>query len=134
MRQPNLVPIIILKVNSPSIAQDKAIISKFLGYEYTSTAMIGSYKGEQNPSYIIELKDKTLNEVLVFAGNMNQESILYLDNERRASLVFTASLSVFPDASAHVPLGMFKAVHKDIALKSDNWTLNPNTNQYYITQ
>ncbi len=127
MRQPNLVPIIILEVNSPSIAQDKAIISKFLGYEYTSTAMIGSYKGEQNPSYIIELTHKTQEDVTSFARANNQESILYLDNERRATLVFS-------DGLINVPLGMFKAVPKTIALESDNWTLNPNTNQYYITQ
>jgi len=128
MRQPNLVPIIILEVNSPSIAQDKAIISEFLGYEYTSTAMVGSYKGVQNPSYIIELTHKTIKDVLSFAIVNNQESILYLDNERRASLMFTDVENGLLD------IGTLKAVHKDIALESDNWTLNPNTNQYYITQ
>ena len=128
MRQPNLVPIVILEVNSPSIAQDKAIISEFLGYEYNRSEMIGSYKGVQNPSYIIELTDKTLGEVLAFATNNNQESILHLDNERRASLLFAVPVE------SDIQLGMFKAVPKSIALQSDNWTMNPTINQYYITQ
>lgn len=119
-------PIVILEVNSESIEQDKAIISEFLGKPYKRENMLGCYNGTESPSYIIEVtSENPLGAILEFAENNNQESILYLDNQRNAYLYYTDG--------GIVSLGRFISTNEIVAKSKDCWTYNPETKVYYIT-
>lgn len=124
MRNINLKPIVILALNQDTIKADKGLLSTFTGSEFTNSHMVGSYKGKEEPSYILDVIQYGLDNIIKLAKEHKQECILYLDNERSAYLYY--------DVNKFEHIGTFKAVHKDEALKHDGWTLNPETNQYYI--
>jgi hypothetical protein len=126
MRNNNLVPIVIMALNLDSEELEQQAISQFLGSEYHRPSLVGCYKGEVERSYIIETTSKSLEEITVFAKQYNQESILHLDNERSAVLVY--------DMDNMVKLGRFKSASESHALKQDAYTYSQETNTYYIVE
>ena len=126
MRNNNLAPIVILALNLDSEAQEQQAISTFLGASYKRIALDGCYKGEVERSYIIETTSKTLEEILAFSKQFNQESILYLDNQRLATLVY--------DMDNMVKLGKFKGVSESHAKSNDAYTYSHEQDTYYIAE
>jgi hypothetical protein len=126
MRNNNLIPIVILALNLDSEELEQQAISTFLGSEYSRPSLVGCYKGEVERSYIIETTSKSLEDILMFAKQYNQESILHLDNERSAVLVY--------DMDNMVKLGRFKSASKAIALSNDAYTYSKETHTYYIVE
>jgi hypothetical protein len=70
--------------------------------------------------------DGNLFSILAFAKEYNQESILYLDNQRLATLIYSMNNMV--------SLGLFKGVSEAHAKSKDAYTFNPITNTYYIAE
>jgi hypothetical protein len=118
--------IVILALNLSSELEDKKALTNFLGYEYKRQALDGCYKGTTEKSYILEVGNKTLEQILEFSKVHNQESILYLDNQRIATLVYSMDNMV--------NLGRFKGVSKGHALSKDAYTYSEELNQYYIVE
>ena len=126
MRNNNLTPIVILALNLDSEEMEQQAISRFIGKEYTRPSLVGCYKGEDERSYIIDAVENNLDEILDFAKQYNQESILHLDNQRLATLIF--------DRDNSVSLGRFKSVSESNATSRDAYTYNPVSNTYYIAE
>ena len=126
MRNNNLTPIVILALNLDSEEIEQQAISRFTGKDYTRPSLVGCYKGQDERSYIIDAVDNSLDDILTFAKQYNQESILYLDNQRLATLIF--------DKDNSVSLGKFKGVSESNATSRDAYTYNPSTNTYYIAE
>ena len=126
MRDNTLTSLAILALNLDSVEAEHKAISKFLGYDYERPPLDGCYKGEVERSYILEVGSVGLFGILAFAKEYNQESILYLDNQRLATLVYSMDNMV--------SLGLFKGVSEDHAKSKDAYTFNPITNTYYIAE
>jgi hypothetical protein len=126
MRDNTLTSLVILALNLDSIEAEHNAISKFLGYEYERPALDGCYKGEVERSYILEVNGKDLTDILAFSKEYNQESILYLDNQRLATLIYSMDNMV--------SLGLFKGVSEAHAKSKDAYTFNPLTLTYYIAE
>lgn len=96
-------------------------------------AVDGSYKGSKESAYLVPLGPlngfDTLIKVHRLAKEFNQESILEVDVNRNAQLIYM-------DAKFQVPtkLGKFQNVSKFEAIASDAYTFDPSTNYYYIAK
>lgn len=105
-------PFAILALNLETGAQEQEIL-KQLGLPYLSA--IGKYKGDSERSYIIPLSGAhwdELNDILELARQYNQESVLLVDSNSRATLYFLKT-----DKESHI--GTFVSAEKE----SDNCTL-----------
>lgn len=92
---------------------------------YTYSLMHGCYNGSIETSFKIELSYAcNLFTFLSLAKDLKQECILVVKNDK-ARLIYTNSL----DSKS---IGIFKEVPKELALKSDNFSLDLETNKYYI--
>ena len=118
--------IVILAVNKPTEIEDQYQLTKLIGKPYTRPALTGCYKGETERSYIVPMS-VGLDNILSFARDHRQETVLYLDNQREAFLIDCQTEEDF-----HI--GTFKGVQRERALACEGWTLNNETNQYYIVE
>lgn len=126
MRDNTLRPIVILAINTDSYENDIKAIQEFLpNYNYSRLAMHGVYKGVSELSYIIEVDDN-LDDIQALANKYNQECILYLDNQREASLIHSDGKKEY--------IGSFRSASKQLAQTKDNYTFNPKTGVYYIVE
>jgi len=108
-------------VNSLRIDTMRAVLESD-GYPFKS--LEGCYKGLTEKSFLI--CDISEAEALRLAIHYGQESILYLDADRSAFLIFA-------DGSETQALGEFKSVPRALAKNHDSWTVDPaNPNEIYI--
>lgn len=88
--------------------------------------VLGSYKGDVEKTFVVNTnEDKALTMVKVLACLYGQESILIVDQERKASLYDCNDGTI-------TKLGRFCAVDALEASKLDNWTLDGT--QYYTVK
>lgn len=91
-------------------------------------ALKGFYKGDSEDSLYIEFRTQDNYErLLEYAMAMGQESVLLLDANRLASLIYTDNT----DKVEH--LGKFKATDKQGIAGLDCYSYDAELNQYYIT-
>lgn len=88
--------------------------------------VLGSYKGVTEASVVIPLSpwSPELPIILQLARDFHQESVLYLDETRRASLLFGNGQSI--------PIGHFHTVSKAVAMASDAYTYDPATKLFWL--
>lgn len=93
--------------------------------------LLGSYKGEQENSYIINAQHLAWLEASPYI--MRQESILFLFKEKDARGKRKASLGWLKNGLtvAFQAAGWFGSTTKQKALSGDAWTLDKDT--YYVT-
>jgi hypothetical protein len=93
--------------------------------EYGFKRLIGSYNGVLEQSYlVVASEDSALDLVLGLAKNFKQESVLIVDEERKAVLKYI-------DSNETVHLGQFVSVNAIEVQNFDNWTLD-GTNYYSV--
>lgn len=84
----------------------------------------GCYKGTQEKAYVVEIeKGSDFNRVCDLCRWHKQESVLFINTDRSASLYFL-------NISTSQDLGNFVPVSPGEAIKSDAWTLDGS--QFYI--
>jgi hypothetical protein len=105
-------------------------------------SLLGCYKGQQNPSFIME--DTGANRLGIAYWVRRQESILCLGpayrkrddglyqlfGNREAILDFL-SPDGYQVKGRESLEGLWQTVSKETALRLDNWTFDPSDNQYY---
>ncbi len=98
-----------------------------LGVAYTT--LTGRYKGKDERSYLIsrEQYDVIEYDLLALLREYDQESILYVDERRRAYLHYL-------DTDLQQPIGTFMRAHPVVALQKDSYTFVPSTGAYYIVR
>ena len=124
MRDNTLRPIVILAINTDSYENDIKAIQEYFP-DYNRLAIHGVYKGVSELSYIIEVDDN-LADIQALANKYDQECILYLDNQREATLMYGDGKKEY--------IGSFKSASKQLAQTKDSYTFNPNTGVYYIVE
>ena len=88
----------------------------------------GVYKGDIENSLYIEFKNQDNYErLLEFATAMEQESVLLLDSNRAASLIYTDNTGKIE------PLGRLRAVTKNGVKGIDCYSYDVSQDLYYIT-
>jgi len=93
----------------------------------------GCYKGAREKSVIAAAdSDKRRRFILHTAFRLLQESVLYIDGNRRASLRHTGRLHFAGETMAR--LGKLIAVPEAVALNRDAWTRSNETGAYYVTE
>lgn len=91
--------------------------------DFKPKRVLGSYKGILETSFVANADtDDKLDAVIQLAKQYNQESVLIIDEQRRASLFFIKT-------GQYEPIGDFRAVDAETAKSLDNWTLDGT--QYY---
>ena len=84
----------------------------------------GMYNGKSETSYVV---DEDFSHIVTsLAIEYKQESILYVDEIRDATLIFRDN--------KRVPLGKFKAVHHTEVKGLSNYTIDPTTGYVYTTE
>ena len=135
MRQSNLTPMVIFSVDQATAALSDNIRARTsLATELTLAGisykeLLGSYLGQTETSFICSIDHYDF--VKQVAKLNQQQSILVIDNERQASLVYVDGTKVA--GRNFLKLGTFKAVPRDIARAQDAWTYCHALNTYYIT-
>lgn len=86
---------------------------------YGVKQVLGCYKGEREISFLILGIDES--EALALARAYGQESVLHVDANRAASLVYSHA------DRARLPLGRFQAVPADQVADLDAYTIDPQT-------
>jgi len=108
--------------NSDYIGYVESIISKY-GFK----EVLGSYKGVLEKSYMVIAKeDKALEQVMGLAEQFNQESVLIVDENRKATLKFVDGGEL-----DKTELGNFVSISALEAQNLENWTL-AGTNYYSV--
>lgn len=119
--------VIIIALNSGyDLHAETRMIKEYSGLD--SKPLTGSYKGQCEYSHAVVLNKPLIDEkvLLDLARDWKQESVLLLDKDRRAELIF------LDKNVQRLPVGRFTAVYDLEALKHDSWTYDPMYNQYYI--
>jgi len=126
MRQLNFPPCVIIAVNQGTYKDDYKFIRSY-GIDHFK-ALIGSYKGETENSYLIITKSlEDYRRALLCARAAYQESILFLRPDRSAFLEYI-------DSGSRTELGQWVEVSRDRADALDAWTLDPATGRYYVAE
>jgi len=86
--------------------------------------VVGQYNGTIETSFVVGIKH--LKEALKIAQSNYQESILVVDAESQAKLVFL-------EDDSKVYIGKFKMVDSDTALALNNYTFDPQTKTHWVT-
>jgi len=122
-------PCFIFAVNHSTQEQDLKYIQSMLPEGVKVIECLGSWKGEQEYSYIVSAAHVL--PVFLMAKERNQESVLYLDNERSATLVYG-----FQDDQELVeePVGTLREVSEQEAMKHDGWTKRIDSGQYFVVE
>ena len=116
-------PAIILALN---LKNQEIEIEALLDAGLVFKALTGSYKGVQERSYLVLTHtDEAYRAALNLAKECNQESVLLLDEDRNAKLMYL-------DDMHQIEIGVLTPVSKDEALKQDAWTYAHDLNQFYI--
>ena len=130
MRELHFKMLFILAVNQPNENADKAFLAEH-GIHVSNPACIGAYKGKLELAYLIPCDQDTRAEVeasvLQAAKAANQESVLFLDSEREAYLIFVDNRD-----TGHI--GTWSGIDSAEAASLDAWTLNRETGQYYTVR
>jgi hypothetical protein len=121
--------IAIIALGAFDIKRDQEVLRRHFG-EQEYPALVGHYKGVQENSYIVELRKTltgkiTLGDVVDLAKKWNQESVLLLDNQRGAHLIYT-------DDRPDDYLGAWRELPKTQAIKHDSYTYDPRVNKYFV--
>ena len=126
MRNVNLKPFVIFAINSDMDSRaEQDLIGAFLGKSVKK--LTGCYNGKTEHSYLVVLdNEEDLILVRDLAAIYNQESILYVDNEREAKLHYLSQPS-------QKRLGRWSNVSAPVAISSDCYTFDPATGRYYVT-
>lgn len=117
----------ILALNHGGLDQETEILKEFT--DYNIKPLHGSYKGQIERSYMIKTSRERALEV---ATKHNQESILELGEMhpilgRKAQLVYISS-------NETQDLGHLRGVSKEEAEKSEAWTYDCTSGQYYLAK
>jgi ABC-type uncharacterized transport system permease subunit len=92
----------------------------------------GSYKGTLETSILVVCDDDAkLEWVRQTAFNDGQESILVVDESRRASLEFNPNRDIKYNNAQVENIGMFQSITPVQATELDSWTLDESESQYY---
>ena len=125
MKNVNLQPFVILALNYDH-AEEEIVHLREL--DLNIKALRGSYKGTKERSYLVIVDTiSDFKKAIKLADNANQESILYVDKEREASLI---------PINSEMPqqyLGNWKEYFGDVS-NLDAWTQDPSTGRYYICE
>lgn len=89
-------------------------------------SLLGCYKGDCEESFLVLDTPENRAFVLDVARRHNQQSILFVDENCLAELLYL-------NINTRQPAGKFIAASKSHALQQGNWTFNPETEIFYIT-
>ena len=105
-----------------SEALEAMLEAKHLSYK----PVLGCYKGKRENSFLVLAAGRyVFSEVMSLARAYGQESILYVDSDRAATLYFL-------DDRAPVGLGLYREVSEQAALQQDAYTYDPQTAGYWV--
>ena len=107
------------------------LIDKLKYNEFNFKQVTGCYNNTKELSFYVTIGDGSwsretdLKKLLEYAKFYNQESILYVDSDRQAKLIFATGETI--------NIGTFKQVPKAFALQHIAYTHDLEHNGYYIT-
>jgi hypothetical protein len=94
-------------------------------YNFPFKEVLGCYGSKKEVSFYVQTD--LVKEFLDLSTQFNQECILFVDQDRQASLIRKNGLLRQVDS-----IGTFTQVKQDVALQSANFTYDHENNGYYI--
>lgn len=118
MRINDYPPVYIFSVSGRQAIRDLYNIANEKGIKLQR--MVGCYKGEVEPSWLMDAEDFHHAGIAKLLEANGQESVLYLDNQRSGWLLFKPDY--LPEEDTRVYLGQWREVSESFALKQQNYT------------
>lgn len=126
MRHNALAPLYIVALNTGSQADDLRLL-RSVGIEHEGLAR-GSYKGQEEDSYILSAENFL--KIRPKLAERDQESVLFLDNQRNAYLyVVEDGYKAGPN---QVWIGEWVEVPETVAVRHEAWTRTQG--RYFIAR
>ena len=126
MKNITLKPFVIMALNLNNPAEEVELLRKAGAKNVKEVA--GCYNGIFERSYVLT-DFQSLPALWELAAEYNQESILYVDADRKATLHYIDDNLMIKET---VLLGKFRGVPEETARKFDSRTYAPHTNSWYI--
>lgn len=120
MKNHTFKPVVIFSLNLINPSQERLLLES-KGIKYIPC--LGSYRGEQENSYVINYED--FDKISPLIDYCNQEYVLFLDNQRNAYLVYVKNHKT-------EYLGRWIEVSERVAKAEDAWSQDLNTGHFYI--
>jgi hypothetical protein len=105
-----------------NLENHQKVISYLKENNITHLEAVGSYKGNEERSIVIFGSESKFTADMI-AGYYCQESYLYCDQDRNASLVF--------EGEKFLELGTWKEISSEDTKSLEAWTKIPSTGKYY---
>lgn len=143
MRAETNKPCYIMAFNEKKKEGDREAIQQYLGLETGEyKELLGKYTMAGSDcdltvseySYLFTEDMVTFEQVMNVAKEFEQESVLFLDNQRNAYLLYLSQEDKYPSPMCGEYLGRFIEVSKEIAEDKPAFTFDPTTNKYYIVR
>ena len=129
--QTNKYAAVLIELNTTNKDTERAEIVKAVPGAAGVAETVGAYKGQENRSWLVLLKlnheAEQIQRLIELARVYRQESILVVDEDRKASLVYM-------EDERQVDLGTLVAVDEKTAKMQDAWTYAPHNSTYYIAK
>ena len=131
-------PFIILALNAGNSSLEGDILNRVGVQDSQVKPLMGVYTHEDGHkvhehSYLIVYNSDTQKQVLInLARKFSQESVLLVDEERQATLVFTRPPADGTEIPKDKRLGHFREASKHIAKAGSAYSFNPVNGKYYI--
>lgn len=124
-----MIPVLIMsaeRAGAPdNVARTDRLIVDLHRLGLMAKPVVGVYQGTRETSFVVAVPDETaLVRACALATLAEQESVLYIDADRTATLLYLAT-------GARVDLGRFRAVSESEARAADAYTFDPLTDTYY---
>lgn len=96
---------------------------------FVHKSVSGKYAGLLEQSFVVKIDDQKKEDLLFsIAQEFEQDSVLVLDSDRNAHLVYLQP----KDQGRAENIGVFTAVSKEIAEQNQAYTYDPLTDTYFI--
>jgi len=126
-----MVPVLIMSAeraeydaHTNSLRTD-ALVHDLARLNLSAKPVVGAYQGTREESFVVAVPDETsLVRATALATLFDQEGVLYIDQDRRATLLYLAT-------GERVDLGRFRAITRAEAEHADAYTFDPLTDTYY---
>jgi hypothetical protein len=94
---------------------------------YNFKPLVGVYKGSREKSFAVEVGVKEMKELIAIAKNLNQESVLIVDEKNKAVLNFLSD-------NSKQTIGKLKIATKEVAEKMENYSFDETSGKYFVVQ
>ena len=125
---------IIFEIDDPNYR--KKLVQSCEDQGFQLTELVGSWEGEQNPSYILsanDFREGSEGESIGAVFCSEQDCVLHISKPEKRARAWRDARLLYQNGKV-VPIGKFKQVSGSVAKRKQGWTHNPNNGGWWICE